>query len=488
MIARKVLFLICFFTFIYSNSQDMESPNDYLSSDFHSERREELRNLMPQKSVAVVFSNPTRNRSNDVDYVYHQDPNMYYLSGYKEPHGVLFIFKDEQRVQGESFDELMFVLEKNELEERWDGNRLGVNGVKDKLRIKTVYKGSDFENFELDFSSFDKILFEKQENDIRDLRGKADLYDLVRTFKHKISLDIDQLNLPTTDKMYEKAQRRIDNKSLSIMMASLREIKTQEELSLLKKAVKISALGQLEIMKAMHPKMSEREVQGVHEFIYKKLGAEHEGYPSIVGAGHNGCILHYIENNKTKVGEGELVLMDLGAEYHGYTADVTRTIPANGTFTKEQKLIYDLVFEAQEAGIAAAKVGNKFSALNKATEQTINKGLVKLGIIPTVDTYHDYYPHGASHHIGLDVHDPSNFGKLKKNMVITVEPGIYIPKGSPCDEKWWGIAVRIEDDILITENGPENLSKLAPRRSDEIEKVMELESVLNKLVLPSIDE
>ena len=135
-------------------------------------------------------------------------------------------------------------------------------------------------------------------------------------------------------------------------MGALREVKTAEEMVLLKKAVRISAMGQVEVMKAMKPNMSETEIQGIHEYVYKKYGSEYEGYPSIVGAGNNGCVLHYIENTRTKV-EGDLVLMDLGAEYHGYTADVTRTIPASGTFTPEQKAIYDLVYEAQEAGIAA---------------------------------------------------------------------------------------------------------------------------------------
>ena len=248
----------------------------------------------------------------------------------------------------------------------------------------------------------------------------------------------------------------------------------------------ISVVGQIEIMKAMHPDMSETEIQGVHEFVYKKYGAEYEGYPSIVGGGHNGCILHYIENNKTKVGN-DLVLMDLGAEYHGYTADVTRTIPANGKFSPEQKAIYNVVYEAQEAGIAAARVGNAFRATHRAAQKVINKGLIALGILKSENEAHTYFPHGTSHYIGLDVHDPGNYGPYKENMVISVEPGIYIPEGSPCDEKWWGIAVRIEDDILITENGPVNLSAKAPRKADEIEKLMKESSVLNNFNLPKLD-
>jgi Xaa-Pro aminopeptidase len=240
-------------------------------------------------------------------------------------------------------------------------------------------------------------------------------------------------------------------------------------------------------MKAMKPHMSETELQGIHEFVYKKYGAEYEGYPSIVGAGNNGCILHYIENNKTKVGN-DLVLMDLGAEYIGYTADVTRTIPANGKFTDAQKLIYDLVYDAQESGIKLYTIGTAMSEPNKIARKVINEGLYKLGVISSVNERHNYFPHGTSHHIGLDVHDPGNYRNFEKDMVVTMEPGIYIPEGSKCDKKWWGIAVRIEDDILVTENGPINLSAEVPRKSDEIEKMMAKKSVLDAFILPNLDK
>jgi Xaa-Pro aminopeptidase len=220
--------------------------------------------------------------------------------------------------------------------------------------------------------------------------------------------------------------------------------------------------------------------------VFKKYGAEYEGYPSIVGAGNNGCVLHYIENNKTKLAN-ELVLMDLGAEYHGYTADVTRTIPATGKFTREQKMIYDLVYQAQEAAFRMCRTDSSFKAPHQAAKQVINKGLKELGIIEDENQKHMYFPHGTSHYLGLDVHDRGHYQVLKPGNVITVEPGIYIPEGSNCDKKWWGIAVRIEDDILITENGYENLSKMAPRKSEEIEALMAKKSVLNDLKLPSLD-
>ncbi len=484
---RLTIVIIFLFSFFAGNSQEEFLPQDYLSKEFHKERREELRKLMPANSVAIFFSSPIRNRSNDVEFKYHQDPNFFYLSGYKEPHSVLLIFKDNQRINKKNYNEVLFVQKRNEFAERWTGKRIGIKGAQDELGFEIAINGNDFIHYNIDFSEFDKILFENFKNDVRDSKNnKADLYDLIRIFKVKLSEDLIEIGNTSNDIIREKKEI-IDTKSLIKFMTTLREIKTEEELVLLKKAVDISAIGQIEMMKSMHPEMSELEAQGVHEFIYKKYGVEHEGYPSIVGAGNNGCVLHYTNNSKTKIGDNNLILMDLGAEYHNYTADVTRTIPANGKFSKEQKLIYDLVYKAQEAGIAEARVGKKFEAPDIVAKKIINKGLASLGIIKSSNTYHEYFPHGTSHHIGLDVHDVTNYGNLKENMVITVEPGIYIPEGSSCNKKWWGIAIRIEDDILITKNGPVNLSARAPRKSEDIETAMKLPSVLDGFVLPDLD-
>ena len=183
-----------------------------------------------------------------------------------------------------------------------------------------------------------------------------------------------------------------------------------------------------------------------------------------------------------------MILMDLGAEYHGYTADVTRTIPINGTFNKEQKAIYNLVFKAQSEAMKQSVAGEFWRVPSATSKRIVNEGLVELGLIDSVNQKHPYYPHGISHHIGLDVHDNGEYEVFAPGMVLTVEPGIYISEGSNCDKKWWGIAVRIEDCILITESGePELLSDMAPRSVEEIEKLMAQESVLSKLVLPDLD-
>ncbi len=491
----KLSFVFAVFFVCVSIAQN-GNPNDYLSAQFHKERREALRAKMPQNSVAVFFGNPIRNRANDVDFIYHQDPDFYYLTGYKEPNSVLVIFSNNQtNKDGKSFNELLYVQEKNPRAEQWTGVRLGTEGTKKELGFENAFNGSAFLNSGIDYASFDTVFFKEFEEDTRNSKNeKADLYKLIGAFKSQIGynekvksqMDSNVQNEINAKKSITSKKTTINTKSILTYMASLREKKSKEELVLLTKAVRISAMGQREIMKAMHPGMSETEIQGIHEFVYKKYGSEFEGYPSIVGAGNNGCVLHYIENSKMKV-ENELVLMDLGAEYHGYTADVTRTIPANGKFSTEQKLIYDLVYEAQEAGITAVKIGNSFNAPDVAARKIISAGLVKLGIVKTEQESRKYFPHGTSHHIGLDVHDPGLYNAFEADMVVTVEPGIYIPIGSDCDKKWWGIAVRIEDDILITTNGAVNLSAEAPRKSNEIEALMNEKSVLDTFSVPSLD-
>ena len=481
--------------FVCSSIAQNGTPTDYLSAQFHKDRREALRKKMPNNSVAVFFGNAVRNRANDVDYVYHQDPDFYYLTGYKEPNCVLVIYSENQTKGGKSFNEMLYVQEKNIKAEQWTGVRLGTEGAKKDLGFEVALNGKDFLNSDIDYKNFNTVLFKEFENDSRNSRrDKADLYKLIEAFKTQIGYDVktekqsdsNLQNEINPKKSIAVKKATTDTKSISTFMASLREKKSKEEMVLLTKAVRISAMGQREIMKAMHPGMSESEIQGVHEFVYRKYGSEFEGYPSIVGAGNNGCVLHYIENSKMKV-ENDLVLMDLGAEYHGYSADVTRTIPANGKFSTEQKLIYDLVYDAQEAGIATVKIGNSFSDPDVAARKVITDGLIKLGIIKTADDSRKYFPHGTSHHIGLDVHDPGLYKNFEENMVLTVEPGIYIPNGSDCDKKWWGIAVRIEDDILVTANGPVNLSGEAPRKSNEIEALMTEKSVFDGLSLPKLD-
>jgi len=453
--------------------KDDDLPKDYLSKDFHAGRREALRSIMPDNSVAVILAYPTRTFSNDVEYFYHQNPDMYYFSGYKEPHSLLLIFKDEQTdSDGNKYKEILFVQKRNAQAEQWTGRRLGTEGAKEKLGFKMAFNGEDFAKLNIDFAKFDKIILDRVPSDIANSqRDKADLFDLVQQFKEKSAMP-EQL----------ADQKKFDTRLFRELTASLREIKTPEEMSLLRKAVEISCQGQNEVMKVVRPDMSELEIQGLHEYVHKKYGAEEVGYGSIIGAGENGCVLHYMENTKTKVGN-TMLLMDVGAEYHGYTADVTRTIPANGKFSNEERLIYQIVYDAQEAAFKTLRDGSKWKDAETAARNTVTDGLMKLGIIKDKNDVSKYFPHGLGHHIGLDVHDRGNYNTLKKNMVMTIEPGIYIPEGSDCDKKWWSIAVRIEDDALITETSYELLSRFAPRSIEEIEKMIAQKSALDDFKL-----
>ncbi|HET6541678.1 MAG TPA: aminopeptidase P N-terminal domain-containing protein [Chryseolinea sp.] len=473
-------------------AQVAEKPDDLLKPEFHQAKREQLRRIMPPNSVAVFFSNAVRSRSNDGFYKYHPDPNFYYLTGYQEPDAVLLIFKENQTINKKESNEIIFVRQHDALKELYDGARLGKEGAREKLKLQVAYEGPEFENFPLDFSKYDKVFFYDFFNDVRDTDEKGDLFDLIEQFKQKVGYTKKDLNVTI-----EPKKNNIDLVSLDGLMKKLRGIKSPEEIVLLRKAINISAVGQVEAMKSIRPGMSEMQVQGLHEFIHKSYTAEDQGYQSIVGAGHNGCVLHYRENQKPAVQDGELILMDVGAQYRGYTADVTRTIPVNGKFTKEQKQIYDLVYKAQTAAWEICKEGTTFDALKQITEKVINEGLVELklykstsaaDIVDPATGRNRYNPHGCCHHIGLDVHDKGDYDLLKEGMVITIEPGIYIPKGSPAEQKWWDIPVRIEDDFLIKKDGCELLSEMAPRKSDEIEMVMKESGVLQNLQLPDISQ
>jgi Xaa-Pro aminopeptidase len=483
---------LLFFLFMISSLSGLaqaagDMPEDFLSTTFHKERRTKLREKLPANSVGVFFANPVRNRANDVEYSYHQDPDFYYLTGYKEPDAVLFIFKDKQVANnGTQYDEIIFVQPRNPNAEMWTGRRLGDEGVKTRLGLEQAFNNKEFKKYNVDFKKFDQILFFDFQNDVRNEKyDSADLYDLIEQFKAKVNYPIKENGLSVSR---EPGKNNLNTKDLVGIMNSLRGIKTPEELAMIRKAVRISCAGQAEVMKAMKPGMSEREIQGIHEYVFKKYQAEDLGYPSIVGAGHNGCILHYIDNYKPNITTKELILMDLGAEYHGYTADITRTIPVSGKFSTEQKQIYDLVLKAQEEAMKICKPGTTFAQLTKATKDVVNKGLKDLGIIPTETEKHQYYPHGCCHHIGLDVHDRGDYSLLQENMVITIEPGIYIPENANCDKRWWGIAVRIEDDYLLTKDGYEHLSVSAPRKPDDIEAMMKLPSPLDNFVLPDLDK
>lgn len=457
------LFSVFVFFVIVSSMSSSDYDTDLLPATFHKNRRDALRGLMKDSSVALFFANPIRNRSNDIDFQYHQNPNFYYLTGLKETNAVLLVFKEEHVFDGVRTNELIFVDERNPKQELWIGKRLGTEGVKTKLGFTNVYANTSFAGFDCKFSKLNLVYAFDKAIDFSGKKDAGDLFSLIKTL----------------DKKVEETKIKTKSFELEIMMNMLREIKQPEELVLLKKAIDISCKAHIELIKALEPGMHEYQAQAIVEYFFKQQGSEYPGYPSIVGGGENSCVLHYNTNRKQLNGE-ELLVVDAGAEYHAYTADITRTLPVDGKFSEQELAIYNIVLEAQTAGIKACKAGNKFWDPHYAATKIIKKRLKELGIIKKDEDYQKYFMHGTSHYLGLDVHDAGTFNILRANSVITVEPGIYIAEGSDCDKKWWNIGIRIEDDILITDAEPINLSISVPRTAKEIEELMKQKSVLNE--------
>jgi Xaa-Pro aminopeptidase len=426
MLYKSLLLLICFFIVKSTKAQDSLYPKILITKEFLKARRQALREKMPANSIAVFFSASEKIRSNDVEFDFHQDPDFFYLTGFNEPDAVLIVFKDTQQIKDYKGDECLFVQARDPKKETWTGKKAGQQGAPSITGIEAIYLNTSF-------------------------------------------------NLDTIKKQHPI----LDQKLLSFYMKELREIKSEEELRLMRKAIVATCEAQVEVAKFTEALYTEYQVQAVLEYVFKEQGCEAPAFPSIVGSGENSCILHYTSNRKT-LQSTDLVVVDIGAEYQGYAADVTRTLPVSGHFSPNQKQLYELVMQAQQAGIDACQPGAAFDQPHKAAKAVIVSGLLKLGIIKQEKDYHNFFMHGTSHYLGLDVHDVGTYKPLQKGNVITVEPGIYIPAGSACDPKWWNIGIRIEDDILITATGNEVLSKLAPRSVAEIETLMQKKSKFNK--------
>ncbi len=440
---------------VHGIAQQNFYDTDLLTSDFHKQRREILRSKLPPSSVAIFFANPVRNRSNDVDYMYSQDPDFYYFSGLTEPDAVLLIFSEAADLFGSQSNEALFVRERNKDHELWNGPILGIESAITHLGVDHVYENRKYLEAGEVIGNVENILIKYPK-------------DIDLTISKRSSLN--RMVSETNDWLMDR-RKSASTKMLTSLLEEIREVKTKEELALLSKAIDMTCEGIEEVMKKIEPGMTEYQAQAIAEFHYRYSGSEYQGYGSICGSGNNTCTLHYITNRKI-MDSGELFLIDIGAEYHGYTADVTRTIPVNGKFTPEQKQIYDLVLEAQLAGIRECMPGKSFLAPGNVCKKIIDNGLQKLGITDEPGEYIKYFMHGTSHYLGLEVHDPGTNGPLKPGNVITVEPGIYIPIGSSCDKKWWGIGVRIEDDVLITEGEPDVLSGHLAKSTESIENLM----------------
>ena len=423
----------------------------------YAARRALLLEQMRDSSAAFFFSADVRNRQNDVDFEYRQSSDMLYLTGTNDPGMVLVLVKNgiAARADGDPVDELLFVGEQDPRDALWHGPTLGLEAA---AAVSGVHTAS------LDvYGDFMQRLL-AQVNTVYVSQWPTTFIQnplfLSRTYMENQVRDY-------FDAKYPQVRLR----SLRDELNAMREIKEPEEVVLLRAAIDRTLEGFRQTLHRAEPGMWEYQLETVMESAFFMQGAQAVGYPSIVGSGPNACILHYIDNRR-QTKDGELVLMDCGAEYCGYTADITRTFPVNGVFSPEQRQLYDLVIEAQDSVFALCRPGMPWSELFTTCRRVLGNGLLRLGVTRSFDEVSWYFPHGVSHRLGLDVHDVSSSSWLVPGFVFTVEPGIYVPQGSPCDERWWNIGIRVEDNVLITDDGVEILSADLPRRADEIEALM----------------
>ncbi len=432
------------------HDKDLPTREEYAS------RRRRVLEKLDEHSALLVHSAEAHNRNGDVDYQYRQSDGLIYLTGLPEEKGALLLAPGGIMIDGKKATEVLFVAERNPKSETWTGITMGPATAAKVLGIETVV-------------SFDRLR-EVQE---KFLPTVSTLYadDMPRERRGMATKGAQLLGDAGYRNPYIRMAPDLTTRNAGEILDEMRLIKSPTEIALLKRAVEISMDGHRATIQQGKPGMYEYELAAIMEYNFHRQGSEYVGYPSIVGSGPNSCILHY-ESNRRQTQPGDVVLMDCGAEYHGYSADVTRTFPISGRFSAEQRAIYDLVLAAQDAGIASCTPGNTFFDAHRSATEIISAGLIKLGIIRSSQEVSRYFMHGTSHYIGLDVHDVGSMGELKPGMVMTVEPGVYIASGSPCDPKWWNIGIRIEDDILITEEGPVNLSEGLARRAEDIESLV----------------
>ena len=425
-------------------------------------RRKELMSLMHSNSIAIISSSPEKVRSRDTHYPYKQNVNLSYLCGFPEPESVLVLIPG--RDQGEM---VLFCRDKDPLRETWDGYREGPEGAVSNFGADDAFPIADIDDILPNLIEGKDRLYYAIGKDPEFDRHLMDWVNHVRNQRGNGALPPGEF---------------VD---LDHFINEMRLFKTAGELKIMRKAAEISANAHCRAMKASKPGLFEYQLQAEIEHEFAVNGSAGAAYTSIVGGGKNGCILHYIEN-RDALKDGDLVLIDAGCEYQNYAADITRTFPVNGKFSDEQAAIYDLVLKAQTDAIAVIGPGIEYNKTNEATVLAITQGLVDLGILHgdvdeliTSEAHREFYMHGAGHWLGMDVHDVGDYKieaqwrVYEPGMVVTIEPGIYIAPGNPnVDKKWHGIAIRIEDDIVVTKSGNENITAGVPKMRDQIEALM----------------
>ena len=422
----------------------------------------EFMRRMDQNSIAIIPAAREATRSNDTNYRYRQSSDFFYLTGFEEPEAIAVIAPgNEQKFT-------LFVRPRDPEREIWDGRRAGVDGAKQEYGADEAFPIAEFEEKLCDILNGPEKLYYRLGD------GNPGLDEtIIRQLASVRTLNRKPISVPHTI---------IDSASI---VHEMRVVKSEEEIAIMQRAADIAAEAHVEAMKAARPGMKEYEIEALVEQIFRKAGAAGPSYTSIVGAGANATVLHYITNDGT-LKDGELLLLDAGAEYKGYASDITRTFPINGKFTGAQRDIYDLVLDTQMSCVEMVRPGVRHEDIKNHSIEMLTEGMVRLGLLQgkpedliKEEKYKQFYMHGLGHFLGIDVHDVGRYYSdgesrpLEPGMVMTVEPGIYIsPNTKDIPEKYLGIGVRIEDDVLVTENGPRVLSHKVPKDAKEIEALM----------------
>ena len=428
-------------------------------------RRKQLMRMMGKDSIAIVPTSPEQVRNRDVEFPFRADSDFFYLTGFHEPEAVAVLMPG--RPHGEY---LLFCRERDPHLETWTGRRAGTRGAIEQYDANDAFPIGDI----------DEILpglLESCERVFHTMGSRPEFDKRVMDWINRIRQGA-RMGSRTPDKFF----------SLEHLLHDMRLYKSRSELRVMRTAARVACSAHRRAMQACRPGMHEYEIEAelVHEF--RRAGMV-PAYPGIVGGGENGCILHYTENSQP-LQDGDLLLIDAGAEYDCYASDITRTFPVNGRFSDAQKTLYKVVLAAQEAAIREVRAGNHWNDPHEAAVRVLTRGLLKLGIIKGKlsalirdEAYRRFYMHRTGHWLGMDVHDVGDYkvgGEwrvLEPGMVLTVEPGLYIPAGSRgVAKKWWNTGIRIEDDVLVTSGDPEVLSAAAPKTVAEIESLMAGES------------
>ncbi len=427
-----------------------------ISLQEYAGRRERIFDNMPSQSIAILPSASEKYRNADTTYPFRQESNFYYLTGFSEPKSLLILLK--KSAHEKQF--ILFCQSHNPELDVWTGKKTDLDEAVKHFGADKAYCFDDLDRIM-------PVLLENIKEIFYSLGCHAGFDERVTRWSKQPEI----LNVV---------------KDLSPFIHEARLFKSVDEIKLMQKVSKISANAHVALMKACKPKMMEYELEALFFYECVRQGCRSMAYPSIVGGGKNACTLHYGENNMS-LKSGDLVLIDAGGEYQNYAADITRTFPVNGKFSIEQKVLYELVLKAQLAAIALVQPGTCWDILQETIVAILVEGFVSLGIlqgdIATLiqeKAYRKFYMHSSGHWLGLDVHDvgeyklEGQYRTLQSGMVLTVEPGIYIADGEPSvDRRWRGIGIRIEDDVLVTENGHEVLTKSVPKTIVEIEQLMQ---------------